>query len=186
MHLKGCLHTHTTCSDGKLSPQELADAYLELGYDFIAFTDHDHLWRPGQDEAYGAVRTSLLVLRGIELTVFSRGYVHVNRIRGRDEELHVLNHIGAYDLTLPQALACLEDVATRFPLDAVEITDKGFRSAVMDVPEMPLPRIATDDAHVTGHIGRAWIEMDAARDPDAILRAVKRGDFWNCYARGPA
>ena len=30
-------------------------------------------------------------------------------------------------------------------------------------------------------IGRAWIEMDAGRSKDAILRAVKNDDFWNCY-----
>ena len=43
MLLKGCLHTHTTASDGNLTPQQTADAYADLGYDFIAFTDHDYL-----------------------------------------------------------------------------------------------------------------------------------------------
>jgi len=43
MLLKGCLHTHTTCSDGVLTPQQTADAYGDRGYDFIAFTDHDYL-----------------------------------------------------------------------------------------------------------------------------------------------
>lgn len=184
MHLKGCLHTHTTCSDGKLSPQEVADAYEELGYDFIAFTDHDHLWRPRQEEAYTAVRSRLLVLQGIELTVFSRGYVHVNRIRAGAEELHVLNHLGAYDLTVPQAIACVADVAARLPLDAVEITNKGFPCPELDVPEIGFPKLASDDSHERTGIGRAWIEMDAPRDPGAILRAVRAGDFWNCFAKG--
>ena len=31
MLLKGCLHTHTTCSDGKLSPQEVANEYGSRG-----------------------------------------------------------------------------------------------------------------------------------------------------------
>ncbi len=30
MFLKGCLHTHTSCSDGKLTPQEVANAALFL------------------------------------------------------------------------------------------------------------------------------------------------------------
>ena len=50
MLLKGCLHTHTTCSDGKLSPQAVADAYESRGYDFVAFTDHDYLLKPNYRE----------------------------------------------------------------------------------------------------------------------------------------
>jgi hypothetical protein len=30
-------------------------------------------------------------------------------------------------------------------------------------------------------IGRAWIELDVQRNKDAIIRAVREGDFWNCY-----
>lgn len=183
MHLKGCLHTHTTCSDGKLSPQQVADAYEALGYDFIAFTDHDHLWRAGQEERYDAVRSRLLILRGVELTVFERGYLHVNRIPGEREVLHVLNHLGDYDLELPQVLERIAALAGRYPLDAVEITSKGFPRREFDVPDLRYPKIATDDAHEPIHVGRAWIELEAPRDSDAILRAVKNGDFWNCFAR---
>ncbi len=43
MLLKGSLHIHTTCSDGEMTPQEVANAYAERGFDFIAFTDHDYL-----------------------------------------------------------------------------------------------------------------------------------------------
>lgn len=37
---KGNLHTHTTNSDGRLSPEETVAKYKELGHDFIAITDH--------------------------------------------------------------------------------------------------------------------------------------------------
>lgn len=37
---KGNLHTHTTQSDGKRSPQEVCAWYQSHGYDFIAITDH--------------------------------------------------------------------------------------------------------------------------------------------------
>jgi hypothetical protein len=37
---KGNLHTHTTQSDGKKSPDEVRTWYQEHGYDFIAITDH--------------------------------------------------------------------------------------------------------------------------------------------------
>ena len=38
---KANLHTHTTVSDGKMTPAEIKAAYLERGYSIVAFTDHD-------------------------------------------------------------------------------------------------------------------------------------------------
>ena len=40
---KANLHCHTTISDGKFSPEEIKQAYLEKGYSIIAYTDHDVL-----------------------------------------------------------------------------------------------------------------------------------------------
>jgi hypothetical protein len=37
---RGNLHTHSTQSDGKLSPEAVCARYRELGYDFLALTDH--------------------------------------------------------------------------------------------------------------------------------------------------
>jgi len=37
---RGNLHTHSTRSDGKLSPEEVCRRYAEAGYDFLALTDH--------------------------------------------------------------------------------------------------------------------------------------------------
>jgi hypothetical protein len=37
---RGNLHTHSTRSDGTLSPADVIAAYRESGYDFIALTDH--------------------------------------------------------------------------------------------------------------------------------------------------
>lgn len=37
---KANLHTHTTISDGRLSPQEIKQAYQEKGYSILALTDH--------------------------------------------------------------------------------------------------------------------------------------------------
>jgi hypothetical protein len=37
---RGNLHTHSTRSDGQTSPEETCQRYREIGYDFIALTDH--------------------------------------------------------------------------------------------------------------------------------------------------
>jgi hypothetical protein len=181
MLLKGGLHTHTTCSDGKLTPQEVADAYQEKGFDFIAFTDHDYLLKPETDGIYERVKADMILFSGVELTVFAKGYVHVSRISGEKEVLHIFNHLEDYHLSLEQVLDRIRTVAERFPLDTVEVTSKGFRCREWEIPEIPYPKIAADDSHGREGIGRAWIELDVKRSKDSILRAIKRGDFWNCY-----
>ena len=40
---KANLHSHSTVSDGVLSPEEVKAAYLALGYHAVCFTDHDLL-----------------------------------------------------------------------------------------------------------------------------------------------
>ena len=37
---RGNLHTHSTCSDGRLEPEAVVGHYRDAGYDFIALTDH--------------------------------------------------------------------------------------------------------------------------------------------------
>lgn len=40
---KANLHCHSTYSDGKMSVEELKDAYKKMGYSIVAFTDHEHV-----------------------------------------------------------------------------------------------------------------------------------------------
>ena len=149
MLLKGCLHTHTTCSDGKMSPQEVANAYESRGYDFIAFTDHDYLLKNNYRELYSQVKTDMIVFSGIELTVFVHGYVHVSKIEGDQEVLHVFNHIGEYDFTPEQLRVRLTELEKLYPLDAVEITKKGFRDSVFESLDIPYPKIASINTVIT-------------------------------------
>jgi hypothetical protein len=181
MLLKGCLHAHTTCSDGKLTPQQVVSAYESKGYDFIAFTDHDYLLKPNYRDMYDDVNTGMIIFHGIEMTVFLKGYIHVSKIEGNREVLHIFNHIGEYDLTPKQVLDRLADLEKMYPLDAVEITTKGFRDTVFESLKVNYPKIATDDSHTLIGIGRAWIELDAKREKDSILQAIKQDKFWNCY-----
>lgn len=181
MLLKGCLHVHTTCSDGKLSPQEMADAYESRGYDFLAFTDHDYLLKPNYREMYDRVKTGMIIFHGMEITVYVRGYLHVGKIEGDTETLRIFNHIGEYNMSPEQVLERLAVLETMYPLDAVEITTKGFRDAAFESLDLRYPKIASDDSHTLVGVGRAWVELDAAREKDSILRSIKEGNFWNCY-----
>ncbi|MBQ4543857.1 MAG: hypothetical protein IJA19_06795 [Clostridia bacterium] len=42
-YYKSCLHTHSTNSDGKLTPEEVKNLYKSNGYSVVAYTDHEHL-----------------------------------------------------------------------------------------------------------------------------------------------
>lgn len=185
MRLKGQLHVHTTFSDGSLTPQEAADLYARLGFDFIAFSDHDHLLKPDYRQAVESVRTRLLVFFGIELTVHTRwGYVHVNRLEGENEVLHIFNHPADYKLSVKQILECIEDVTREYPIDAVEVTHLGFYTPMYDVEEIPYPKVASDDSHNALSCGRAWIELSGNLDKDEIIRKIKKGEFSCSYLRG--
>lgn len=59
---KGNLHTHTTRSDGRRTPEEVMALYREAGYDFLALTDH---WNLSEEEE----REGLLLLPGCEYDV---------------------------------------------------------------------------------------------------------------------
>jgi len=60
---KGNLHTHTTQSDGLLSPEEAIAWYREHGYDFLALTDH---WVLTRGQAFGQT-DDFVTISGTEL-----------------------------------------------------------------------------------------------------------------------
>ena len=175
--LKGNLHTHTHLSDGLLSPEAVIARYRQLGYDFLAITDHDD--RIGEDYWHRIPRGDgdPLVFVGVEIDYRPLGQ-HVGEIRGDRERLYVLNHPARYRLSVEDTLRRIEVLkADGLPVHAVEVTDTGLYKAEYDVEAIGLPKVATDDAHREPHFGRAWVEVDAPRDRDAILRAIKAGDF---------
>lgn len=183
MVLRGALHTHTTCSDGRLTVVEVLTRYTELGFDFVALTDHDTLLRPdGYAKALAGVTTGLIVFEGVELTLFEKGYVHVGRIPGDTQVLHVFHHPSELGLPVDKAIERIRAVGERLPLDAVEVTSHGFPTPEYDRPEVPYVKVVSDDSHTVDGCGRAWVELSCRRAKDDILRAIKANDFWNCYA----
>jgi hypothetical protein len=184
--LKGNLHAHTTFSDGIRTPAGLVAEYERLGYDFLAITDHfghDNLVHPDYEDTVAALRSRLLIFRGIELS-YQRFDQHVGRVHGDRETLYILNHPARYRLSVDETVDRVREIR-RFgwPLEAMEVTDTGMYRPLYDTAVIPLAKIATDDAHRPPHFGRAWIEVDAPRDRDAIIRAIRAGDFRVSFAQ---
>ena len=177
--LRGNLHAHTTFSDGVRSPAALVAEYESRGYDFLAITDHedhDNWVEPGYRQALERLRPDLLLFHGIELN-FDPLAQHVGKVVGDTEELWVLNHPARYKLSVVETIdrvALIREAG--WPLAAVEVTDTGLYRPLYDTEDIPLVKIATDDAHRPPHYGRAWIEVEAVRTRDAIIRAIRAGD----------
>ena len=70
-YFKANLHTHSTISDGKLTPVEVKEAYKALGYQILCITDHyatvDHSDLNEPD---------FLMLTGVEINVNDKDYHH--------------------------------------------------------------------------------------------------------------
>ena len=60
------LHTHTHCSDGTLSPEELVTKAKEAGLEALAITDHDAV--DGVKRAPSVNTPGLEVISGVELS----------------------------------------------------------------------------------------------------------------------
>lgn len=175
--LRGNLHAHTTFSDGVLAPHRLVEEYERLGYDFLAITDHDDHVTEAYWRALERLAPRLLLFHGIELS-WSAFPQHVGKVVGDRETLFVLNHPARYKLSVEDTLRRIGVIrAAGVALDAIEVTDTGLYRPLYHSESIPLAKVATDDAHKPVHFGRAWVEVDAPRDRDAIIQAIRAGDF---------
>jgi hypothetical protein len=183
--LRGNLHAHTTFSDGIRSPAALIGEYESLGYDFLAITDHEDRIPTTYWRSLEWLSSGLLLFHGIELN-YDGFDQHVGKVLGDRETLYVLNHPARYRLSVQETIERMRVIGEGgLRLDAVEVTDTGHYRPLYESEEIPLVKIATDDAHRPPHFGRAWIEVEAARDRDAIIRAIRGGDFRLGFASPP-
>jgi len=203
---KGNLHTHTTDSDGKRTPEEAIALYRENGYDFIALTDHRQFCAPREAEG-------ILVLAGGEYNtgLLSReGVVHIVGIGMTEDpcgttedgpqllidKVHKAGGIAiwahpAWSLNTP------EFIEQYTGMDGIEIYNSvsGFprnvrpdSSLITDMLAMrgrPLPLVAADDTHfyeADACRSYIWVQAeDCTRE--AILAALRDGRFY--ASQGP-
>ncbi|MGF1679845.1 RNase RNM [Photobacterium minamisatsumaniensis] len=73
------LHSHTTASDGRLSPEELVARAVERRVDILAITDHDTVAGLGAAEQEIAARDlPITLIKGIEISTLWRNFdIHV-------------------------------------------------------------------------------------------------------------
>jgi predicted metal-dependent phosphoesterase TrpH len=117
------LQSHSTYSDGALSPAEVVDRARQAGVRLLALTDHDTV--DGVDEALKA-STNVTVIPAVELSSVHNDF----------EDLHILGY--GIDHTDPALLATLEDFRGDRVRRILAMADK-LREAGFTIPEIDHP-----------------------------------------------
>ena len=202
---KGNLHTHTTNSDGVLSPESVKKLYRDMGYDFIALTDH---WYYGA----GAERdpSGLLVLSGVEYNFNGidviKGVYHilsigaptepeVTREDTAQEAIDKINEAGGlavlahpcWSMNTHDMVSSLKGVfATEIynSISGVPFNCRPYSGEVIDLMAARghiLPLIADDDSHFyKGEEGMSYIMVnlkDEELSAEGLMKALRNGDF---------
>ena len=198
-------HTHTTNSDGRLTPAECMRLYRREGYDILALTDHRKLTVPED------IPEGLLMIPGTELDfTLSTQVIHLLGLGISPELIGTWDPKGTPQQAIDAIRACnglavlahpawsLNDTATMAGLkglSAVEIwnsvsmppynPDRGNASAMLDTlwsyaPGTLLPVMANDDTHFYGSeafAGWNMVQCDELTVP-SVLEAIQAGRFY--------
>lgn len=164
------LHTHTTRSDGVLTPQDLVAAAHAAGVKLLAITDHDTLAGVRALRQSNAVPEGLELIPGIELnSVVSQPVI------AGEAEVHILGlGVDLGDEELEAALARQRGSRRhRFELMCGRLRDLGMP---VDEALESQPSTTEDDALGRPRIARAMIASGYATSvEDAFTRHLSRG-----------
>lgn len=153
------LHTHSTCSDGALAPEEVVRIAAARGVRHLALTDHDTLAGVPAATA-AAAEAGIELIPGIELTVWHHREVHLLAyfVDARNVEL--------LETTERQRKARIE----RVHLICARLAELG---APLDAEAV----LASADGNVgRPHIARALVEAGHARTFDDAFRRFLGAD----------
>ena len=160
--LRGDLHAHTTYSDGKSTMEEMVEHAGELGYEYIALTDHS---------------PSARVAHGLDLDRLQEKIAEVERLRKRrrDRLPHIL--IGSeVDILANGDLDYPNEVLARLDI-VVAAIHSSFRHSKDEITGRLVDALANPHVDILAHptsrlIGsREPLEMDFDRVLQAALKA---------------
>lgn len=148
------LHTHSTCSDGSMSPRELVRYAKAKGLSALALTDHDTADGVGDALDEGR-RIGLEVIPAIELSAKS------------DTETHILGYfIDPDSRVLREAVGTIRAVRT----ERIGETCEMLRSLGMDVDLAEVRAVAGGGILCRAHVARIMTEKGYAKSPKDAFR----------------
>jgi DNA polymerase (family 10) len=159
--IRGDLHMHTTLSDGHASVEEMAEAARELGYEYIALTDHSATHGFGND-----VQPDALLRRAEEVRALPD--LGITVLAGTETNVLPDGSVDYADDVLEQLDWVVASLHTSFRLSEKEQTKRMLR-----VMEHPLVDVI---GHPTGRLiqSREAYALDLDR---VIAKAVETGTF---------
>ena len=155
--LRGDLQMHSTWSDGKASIEEMARACTELGYQYIAMTDHSQ---------------AMAMIEGLDAKKARRQWKEIEKVREKVPEIEILRS-AEVDILKDGALDLPDDVLEELDLVVIsvhsfmELDKKRMTDRVLKAMSHPAVDIL---AHPTGR--QINKREPFALDVEAILEAA--------------
>ena len=201
--LKGNLHSHTTNSDGKASPQDRLNGYVNQGYDYLCLSDHHNITFTNTVKA----PDDFVLIQGAELHPDNpfggqkHHFVCLNLSKDMDAQhmppQHVIDEVnrqgGAVFLAHPHwsSVNIHRDTAPLTGFAGIEVFNTTCRVAGrgessvqwddwMELENRLYPALADDDSHAIEadrrdtYQGWTWVRVKE-RSADAIVEALVAG-----------
>ncbi len=155
--IRGDLHTHTKWSDGRATIEEMAGSALELGYEYIAITDHS----PSQTIANG-LSIERLNQKQKELETVAKKFRNIKVLMGTEVDIKTDGTLDYPDSVLKELDVVIASVHSGFKMDRETITNRIIRA------------VKNPYVHAIGHpTGRLLGERDPYDvDIDLVIEAA--------------
>jgi len=157
--IRGDVHMHTVETDGRNTIEEMAAAALEMGYEYIAITDHSK---------------NLAFANGL---TDERALAHIERIHAASKKTKGLRILAGIEVDiLPDGTLDLSDsVLERMDIVIASVHSQ-FNQDRQTMTERLLKAIANPNTSIIGHpTGRLLLRRDAyPLDLDAVLKAAAK------------
>ncbi|EKM0374442.1 PHP domain-containing protein [Cronobacter turicensis] len=151
------LHSHTTASDGLLTPEQLVHRAVEMGIHTLAITDHDTT--AGLPAAHQEIKHAGLALRlidGVEISTLWENH-----------EIHIVGL--SIDITHPDMIAFLDGQAQRRMQRAEMIAERLEKARIPGALE-GARRLADGGVVTRGHFARFLIEDGRATNMANVFK----------------
>ncbi len=146
------LHTHTTCSDGQYTPEELVPKAVKSGVRVLAITDHDAVSGVERARKAATIFPELEIFSGIEISAKENPQLHIlgygidgnhtdlqayieknKQLRqGRRERMLTFLQEKGVSLTLEEVIAANDGRSSGRPHFAKAMLEKGIVSSVAE------------------------------------------------------
>jgi len=121
--IRGDLHMHTTATDGRNSIQEMADAGIAVGYQYIAITDHSKALA-----MTGGLDEKRLLAQMEEIDQVASGMDKIHILKGIEVDILTEGDLDLDDEVLSQLDLVIASVHSRFNLSRKEMTSRICRA----------------------------------------------------------